>query len=213
MDPSRHAAPVVVEARLIRACAEAGQFPPPGAIEVCFAGRSNVGKSSLMNALMGRNGLVRTSATPGCTRLVTFYEVRTHAEMLGFVDLPGYGYTRRSKGEQASWTRLVESYLLQRVSLRAMLLLVDARRGVQGEERELIDLVRRPTPRRPPVACLTVATKMDKLTRSANKPRLSALRGQVDSPLVASSTRDPATRGQIWFELRRLLQLEPPNPA
>lgn len=137
---------MVIEARLVRACTEAGQFPPPGAIEVCFAGRSNVGKSSLMNALMGRHSLVRTSSTPGCTRRVTFYEVRTRDEMLGFVDLPGYGYTRRSRSEQASWTRLIESYLLERVSLGAMLLLVDVRRGIQDEERELIDLVRQSTP-------------------------------------------------------------------
>ncbi|MBN1607521.1 MAG: ribosome biogenesis GTP-binding protein YsxC [Polyangiaceae bacterium] len=213
MDPSRHRAPVVVEARLIRACVEAGQFPPPGAVEVCFAGRSNVGKSSLMNALMGRHNLVRTSATPGCTRRVAFYEVRTKDELFGFVDLPGYGYTRRSKVEQASWIRLIERYLLERVSLRAMLLLVDVRRGVQDQEHELLDLLRRPAPGRPPVACLMVATKMDKLSGSAHKPRLSALRAQVEVPLVGSSTRDPATRGQIWAELRMLLRPGPGHQA
>jgi GTP-binding protein len=207
MDPSRHPAPAVVEASLVRACAEAGQFPPPGAVEVCFAGRSNVGKSSLMNALMGRRNLVRTSATPGCTRLVTFYEVRTKHELLGFVDLPGYGFTQRSKTEQARWTALIERYLLERVSLRAMLLLVDVRRGVQEEEHELLELLRQPTPGRLPVACLMVATKMDKLTGSEHKPRLSVLRKQVGVPLVGSSTRDQATRGRVWFELGRLLQL------
>jgi GTP-binding protein len=209
MDRSHHPAPVVVDARLVRACAEVSQFPPPGTMEVCFAGRSNVGKSSLMNALMGRRNLVRTSATPGCTRRVAFYEVRTKDELLGFVDLPGYGYTERSKAEQASWIRLIEHYLLDRISLRALLLLVDVRRGVEDEERALLELVRQATPRRPPVACLMVATKMDKLTGSAQKPRLSVLRKQVDLPLVGSSTRDLATRARVWSELRRLLQLDP----
>jgi GTP-binding protein len=208
VDPSHHAAPLVLDARLVRACAEADQFPPPDAIEVCFAGRSNVGKSSLMNALMGRRSLVRTSATPGCTRRVAFYEVRTRDETLGFVDLPGYGYTRRSKAERVSWAGLIERYLLERVSLRAMLLLVDVRRGIQTEERELLDLLRQTVPGRPSVACLVIAAKMDKLARAAHKPRLAALRKQVDVPLVGSYALDQTTRAQVWFQLRSALGLE-----
>ena len=198
--------PQVVQARLVRTCSDPSQFPPPLGIEVVFAGRSNVGKSSLMNALMKRKNLVRTSSTPGCTRQIGFYEARTSAEVLTFVDLPGYGFTRRSKSEQRSWSGLIERYLLERPTLRAMLLLVDVRRGVEDEETELLDLVAaaRAEPR---PATLLVATKLDKVNRSARKLTLARLRRPPDLSPIGCSVRIPETCDRLWARLRSELGL------
>src|SRR5690606_23305020 len=104
------------------------QLPPPLGVEVAFAGRSNVGKSSLMNALMERRKLVRTSSTPGCTRAINFCKARARdGAELRLVDLPGYGYAKRSKTERNQWARMIESYLAERDHLRAVVMLVDAR--------------------------------------------------------------------------------------
>jgi GTP-binding protein len=127
---------------------------------VAVAGRSNVGKSTLLNALVGRRQLARTSGTPGKTRLIQFYRLGDAAYL---VDLPGYGYAAVGRRERAGWRALVESYLRSsRTVLRGALLLVDARRGLQREELDLLDwLARQRIPAR------LVLTKVDKLSRTA----------------------------------------------
>ncbi len=120
-------------------------LPAPVQLEVAFAGRSNVGKSTLLNGLMNRKGLARTSNTPGCTRTINFFSVTTRDGLtLKFVDLPGYGYARRSKGERDAWADLIEGYLLERPTLRVVVILVDARRGVEEEEADLLELLASP---------------------------------------------------------------------
>src|SRR5579872_1051573 len=125
----------VVEAKFVAGAVDAASLPPPTLIEIAFAGRSNVGKSSLLNATMQRRGLARTSRTPGCTRQLNVFEVRCADGLaLRFVDLPGYGWARRSKAERSQWQEMIEGYLQARASLRAVVLLVDVRRGVEEEE-------------------------------------------------------------------------------
>jgi GTP-binding protein len=128
----------VAEAEFIVSAAHSRQFPPERAddrtIEIAFLGRSNVGKSSLLNALIGRPGLAFTSARPGCTQLINFFQVD---EGIRFVDLPGYGYARVSIEERAQWKQLIESYLLERRSLALSFLLIDARRGWMDMDLEL----------------------------------------------------------------------------
>src|SRR5512145_930214 len=115
-------------------------FPRPDLPELAFAGRSNVGKSSLLNALVGVPALARTSNTPGRTRLINWFRVEPpKGPPVAFVDLPGYGYARVSKDERAAWRPLVEAYLERRQVLRTVLVLVDARRGTEREEAELLD--------------------------------------------------------------------------
>jgi GTP-binding protein len=124
-------------AKLILSAAHPTQFPADNEdapLEVAFLGRSNVGKSSLLNRLAGRSGLAFTSSRPGCTQLINFFSIE---EDLRFVDLPGYGYARVSLEERASWKKLIESYLQDRRNLALSFLLLDARRGWMEMDLEL----------------------------------------------------------------------------
>ncbi len=116
--------------------ADTRQLPAFELTEVAFAGRSNVGKSSLMNALTGRKALARTSNTPGRTRLLNFFDL---GGRLILVDLPGYGYARASKTDIARWTKLTRSYLKGRVQLRRVCLLIDSRHGLKASDRQVMD--------------------------------------------------------------------------
>ena len=126
----------ILSADIVATAAGASQFPRDGLPEVAFLGRSNVGKSSLLNRLVARKQLARTSGTPGQTRLLHFYRVRRSANDLLLVDLPGYGYAKVPKKERARWQRLIEGYLEDREPLRAAVLLQDIRRD-PGEDETL----------------------------------------------------------------------------
>jgi GTP-binding protein len=110
-------------------------LPPPDRPEICFAGRSNVGKSSLINALTNRKGLARASNTPGRTRELNYFNVD---DRLNLVDLPGYGYARAPKTQISNWTRLTRSFLRGRAGLRRVFLLIDSRHGIKPSDIELI---------------------------------------------------------------------------
>lgn len=125
------------ECRFVAGAADAAALPDDGLPEVAFLGRSNVGKSSLVNALTGRRMLARTSQTPGRTRQINFFALDGR---LMLVDLPGYGYAAASKAAIAAWTRLVHRYLQQRGSLRRVCLLIDARHGIKEPDRPIMKL-------------------------------------------------------------------------
>ncbi len=120
--------------RFLISVADARQFPPDEGREVAFAGRSNAGKSSAINAILVRNGLARTSKTPGRTKLLNFFEV---GEGRRIIDLPGYGFARASPAERAQWTRLIET-LPRRACLFGLFLIVDIRRGLKDEDLQLV---------------------------------------------------------------------------
>src|SRR5690606_2282090 len=150
------------------------QVPPPTGVELAFAGRSNVGKSSLLNHLMGRRNLVRTSSTPGCTRQISFYEVTsTDGSLVTLVDLPGYGYAKRSKTERYAWADLIEGYLLERPTLAVVSLLIDFRRGLEADDLDLLELLKDDSRvARPKLSTLVVATKLDKVAQSQRKTEM-----------------------------------------
>ena len=129
-------------------------LPQPELPEVAFAGRSNVGKSSLLNALTNRRSLARTSNTPGRTREVNFF--RLGGELM-LVDLPGYGYARAGKEEIARWNQLIEDYLKGRINLRRVCLLIDARRGIGAPDRKVMEVLDNAA-----VVYQVVLTKVDK---------------------------------------------------
>jgi len=125
------------ECRLIAGAAAIDALPPDTLPEIAFAGRSNVGKSSLVNALTGRTTLARTSHTPGRTQQLNFFEL---GQRLMLVDMPGYGYAAVAKSDVARWTKLVRAYLRGRASLRRTLLLIDARHGIKETDRPWLDM-------------------------------------------------------------------------
>lgn len=162
-------------------------FPPPELPEIAFAGRSNVGKSSLINAVVGVPGLARTSRTPGRTRLINWFRVEPpRGRPLALVDLPGYGYARVSREMRQSWRPLIESYLSARRVLRAVVLLVDARRGGEDEERDLLEYLAEQE-----ISAQVVLTKSDKLGKAQRRPAAMAVRrelGLARDPLLCSAT-------------------------
>jgi len=167
------------------------EIPPAIGPEIALAGRSNVGKSSLINRMVGRRRLARTSSTPGCTRGLIFYAID---DRLTLVDLPGYGWARRSQAERATWKALVEHYLEHRSELAGVLILVDVRRGPGEEERMLADYLDRAG-----IAYTWVLTKCDKLGRSRLATRLRELAGEFSmvEPIVASAVRGDGV-DRIW---------------
>ena len=144
----------------------AEQLPPEKLNEVAFVGRSNAGKSSLVNALTGRKSLARVSQTPGATRQINFFDL---GGKLMLVDLPGYGFAKRSKTESDSWQEMIFSYLRRRARLRRVLLLIDARRGVMDSDRQVMALLDQTA-----VSYGLVLTKADELKASERATVLAA---------------------------------------
>ena len=187
-------------AEMLTAASKASQFPAPGAPEIAFLGRSNVGKSSLLNKLVARKQLARTSSTPGKTRLVHWYAVeRTAGPVVWLVDLPGYGYAKVSKREREQWKELIESYLAQRPTLRAAVLLQDLRRKISEDETLLLEwLAERQVP------SLLAITKTDKLKPMRRKQAIAALKRSVDLPrgrILPTSAETGAGIPELWQTL------------
>ena len=206
--------PRVTHAEFVAGASRAEQLPPPQTLEIAFAGRSNVGKSSLMNALLQRKKLVRTSGTPGCTRQISLFEVTTRlGSRLTLVDLPGYGYAKRSHSERREWAELIQSYMLKRPALAALVALVDVRRGLQPEDEQLLELVASvPTKTRPPVEVLLVATKLDKLSGSERKLAMRDLEQQTARRWFGFSTELPETHEPLWRALLARLDIDQKAP-
>ena len=171
-----------VKARFVTSAAEAKQFPPENLPEIAVVGRSNVGKSSLINALTGQDGLARTSRTPGRTRLVNWFEIDGKYHL---VDLPGYGYAEVSREMRESWRPLIENYLAERKTLAGVLLLVDVRRGVQDDELDFVPwLEARGTPI---VVALTKADKLAKNKRMVEVGKAKKALGLRRDPIAVSA--------------------------
>jgi GTP-binding protein len=166
------------------------QFPREEYPEIAFLGRSNVGKSSLINALIGEKGLAFTSNKPGCTQAINFYRV---GGSYYFVDLPGYGYARVSKDQTLQWKKLIESYLLERKVLELSVLVLDSRRGWM--ERDL-DLKRWLEVHRKPY--LVVATKVDKLNQSERHRSVASLGNDAGAPVMSCSASTGRGMREIW---------------
>jgi GTP-binding protein len=193
--------PRIVEADFVAGATEAKKLVPATLPEVAFAGRSNVGKSSLLNAMMQRRNLVRTSRTPGCTRQVNLFHTRwADGWEAHLVDLPGYGFAKRSRGEKATWGPMMEGYLSSREALRAVVILVDVRRGPEEDDLALVEFLNALP--KPPVI-VAVATKLDKLARSGQKPALLAVKKSFGVGVIGFSAVTGDGRSLLWQTLRR----------
>ena len=192
------------KAEFVTAVYRPGAFPTASFPEIAFAGRSNVGKSSLINTLLNRKRLARTSTTPGRTQAVQFYLVN---ERFFFVDLPGYGYARAPLEVRRQWAPLVESYLGDRVPLRAAIVILDIRRLPAIGDLELLTYLSRFD-----VQSILVLTKSDKLTRG-RLPSRKKIITQFLADRISQSLPEPvlfsATTGQgkeeLWRRIRQRL--------
>ncbi|RRQ21826.1 ribosome biogenesis GTP-binding protein YihA/YsxC [Thiohalobacter thiocyanaticus] len=161
------------QTRFLISAAEPRQAPPDSGREVAFAGRSNAGKSSALNAITGQKALARTSKTPGRTQLLNFFQISDTARL---VDLPGYGYARVGGDTRARWQRSLAGYLEQRRSLAGLVLLMDIRHPLTDYDRQLLDWAREAG-----LAVHILLTKADKLKRGAAKAALLQVRRQLET--------------------------------
>jgi GTP-binding protein len=195
----------IIDANFLAGASSSGSLLAPTMAEIAFAGRSNVGKSSLINSLVERKGLVRTGATPGVTRQINFFEARARdGAVFHLVDLPGYGYSKVSKSERSAWQTLIENYLRTRVTLAALALLVDVRRGVEEDDAQLISFVdEMSTAQRLPVEVVIIATKIDKLGVAARRAALADIAKNSRRKALGFSSETGEGRAELWRILRK----------
>ena len=186
------------KARFITSAAKPEQFPPETLPELAVVGRSNVGKSSLINALTGQSGLARTSRTPGRTRLVNWFEV--NGKFL-LVDLPGYGYAEVSRDMRESWRPLIEKYLADRKTLAGVLLLIDVRRGPGDEELDFVPWLE--AREVPIVVALTKADKLAKNKRMLEVTKAKKTLGLKRDPHAVSAQTGDGLDG-LWRSIAAL---------
>ena len=171
------------------------QFPAATLPEIAFAGRSNVGKSTLINSLLNRKKLVKTSATPGKTQLINFFKIN---DQFYFVDLPGYGYAKVPESVRRKWQNLVEAYLSERETLRNVVLIIDCRHNPTVQDRQLLEWLeyyQRPS--------LIVASKIDKLKRGQVQKHLQKIKHDlsIESVPLGHSSMQYGRREEIWKKL------------
>lgn len=195
----------IVDANFLAGATTDKSLPPPTMAEIAFAGRSNVGKSSLINCLVERKGLVRTGSTPGLTRQINLFEARARdGAVFHLMDLPGYGYSKVSKTERAAWQVLIENYLRTRVTLAVLVLLVDVRRGVEEDDEQLIQFVdEMSTAQRHPVEVVIVATKIDKIGVATRRAALTDLAKRSGRKVLGFSAETAEGRTDLWRILRK----------
>ena len=159
---------IIKSAVLDIVCGITSKIPDTGLPEVAFAGKSNVGKSSLINGLMNRKALARTSAQPGKTQTINFYKIN---DELDLVDLPGYGYARVTPAEKEKWGKMIENYLHTSHNLKAVFLLIDIRHDPSANDRQMYEWILHNG-----YEPIIIATKLDKLKRSQVQKNLKAIR-------------------------------------
>jgi GTP-binding protein len=191
----------IKSARFITSAVTPSQYPPGVLPEIAFAGRSNVGKSSLINTLVNRKNLVKTSSTPGRTQLINFFEVNAR---LVFVDLPGYGFAKVPAAIQKKWGPMIETYLSTRSNLKGVVLIMDIRRRPGPEEHDLIHwLVHND------IASLWVLTKTDKLSKNKQLSRLKLVCDELGTTVQNVSLFSAKTRRgceQLWAGIENLIE-------
>lgn len=189
-----------------------GQLPDDGLPEVAVVGRSNVGKSSLLNALVGRRNLARTSQTPGKTQALNYYRVEAGGakgappeHVFYLVDLPGYGYAKVAKTQRASWQRLAERYIAERDRLAVVCQLVDSRHEAQPIDLVLMDQLREAL-----VPFVIALTKSDKISKNQRQSRVATLRRRLmatgmEAPIVLTSAEKKEGMEELWDWIGTLL--------
>lgn len=197
---------VIKQAELDIVCGVTSKLPDTGMLEVAFAGKSNVGKSSLINGLMNRKSLARTSGQPGKTQTINFYKI--NGEMY-LVDLPGYGYAKVSQAEKEKWGKMIEKYLHTSKNLKAVFLLIDIRHEPSANDRQMYDWILHNG-----YEPIIIATKLDKLKRSQVQKHLKMVREGLQvkkgTLVIAYSAETKQGREEIWELIDSLTGTEEP---
>lgn len=185
---------IIKRCDFVTSAARNDQYPISDLPEVAFAGRSNVGKSSLINSMLNRKSLVKVSSKPGKTRLINFFVVD---EELMLVDLPGYGYAAVSQAEKQKWGMMIEDYLTIRENLKCVVLLVDIRHKPTGDDRLMYDFIKYYRDK-----AIVVATKLDKIKKSELKKNLDLIRNTLELDptdiLLPYSSVTHQSREELW---------------
>lgn len=192
---------VIRNVNLETVCGYTSKLPENAHPEIAFAGKSNVGKSSLINALMNRKSYARTSATPGKTQTINYYNINGE---IYFVDLPGYGYAKVSEKERQQWGKLIERYLYGSKQLKAVFLLIDIRHDPSANDKMMYDWIvskgYRP---------IIIATKLDKIKRSQKDKHLKAIRQGIsvlpETEIIPFSALSKQGREEIWQLMERYI--------
>jgi GTP-binding protein len=181
------------------------QYPQEGLPEIALAGRSNVGKSTLINSLINRKNLARTSSKPGKTQTLNFYRIEN---AFHFVDLPGYGFAQVSKAEKEKWGKMIEEYLTQRKELSLVILLVDIRHPPSKDDQAMYEWLLHYH-----IPMMVVATKADKISKGQLQKHLKIIKDTLgldpEIPLIAHSSETKAGREEIWKIIDQTLGLIP----
>ena len=195
---------VIKQAELETVCGITSKLPANTQMEVAFAGKSNVGKSSLINALMNRKSLARTSAQPGKTQTINFYNINN---CMYLVDLPGYGYAKVSQKEKEKWGKMIENYLHTSHNLKAVFLLIDIRHDPSANDRQMYEWILHNG-----YEPIIIATKMDKLKRSQISKHVKLVREGLglkkESIVIPFSATSKQGREEIWNLMDSILESE-----
>ncbi len=190
----------ISSAEFIKSATRPGNYPPNELPEIAFAGRSNVGKSSLINVLVNRKGLVRTSSTPGRTQLINFFNVNDHFSL---VDLPGYGYAKVPLAVKKAWGPMIRTFLEVRESLHGVVFIFDIRRVPREEDIRMLDWLEEFG-----VPTIPVITKIDKINRSQREKHIKQIVEETGLPRDAFSLFSAMTRDgseEIWERIEAAL--------
>ncbi len=184
---------IIKSAEFIKSATRPAQYPPAQLPEIAFAGRSNVGKSSLINTLVNRKHLVKTSSTPGRTQLINFFDIN---QQIVFVDLPGYGYAKVPQSVRKKWGPMIETYLSRRKTLRAVVAIMDIRRTPQQEELNLLGWLSHYA-----ISAIVVLTKTDKLSKSKSAQQYRRIAETLTlnpDDLILFSAKTRRGRDTLW---------------
>lgn len=189
----------ISSAEFVISAATEKQFPKSDLVEVAFAGKSNVGKSTLINSLLNRKNLVKTSSTPGKTRLINFFLIN---QQFSLVDLPGYGFAKVSRSMKEQWQQLIEVYLAKRRNLKCVILIIDSRHGPTQQDLQLQEWLTHYQ-----ITHLVIGNKVDKLKRSELQKNLKQIQTkmQLDSLPIAHSSIKKVGQQEIWNALSQWL--------
>jgi GTP-binding protein len=188
----------VLSAEFVKSATKPSEYPPGNLPEVAIAGKSNVGKSSLINTLVNRKNLAKTSSQPGRTQTLNFFRVN---EKLSLVDLPGYGFAKAPLEVRKAWKPMVETYLQTREAIRLVILILDSRRGLSPDDSTLLDWLE--YHEIPALIVLTKADKLSQFERARQRKGLAAVPLLEDMPMVFFSAMTGEGREELWKWIQR----------